>query len=363
MIAGAVEAGAQAAATAMHSAQASNESAQDAIAEAIEAAAEAAAEAAVQIVQAVPTQIDDLPDTPAEEVPVVAPPIFDSTPSEHSVPPMPPQVHSIFYTTGSIGPNPNELRRVNTDGSGDVRLLGESDGLERPEGVVVDGPSGNVFVANMGTSGGIIKASLDGSNVQRLVGVEEYSGFAPQGVEIYRDGDRSTVFWADPDPDVHAVLAADAITGETVARFVEGRTAHVADVSIDKVHRQLYYADMLNHEIGIVGLDGELPQIAVSDIFQPVGVAVDGWSGDLFFSTVSEEGGAVYRADLNGGSAQVIQSHPSQWWAFLAVDPRTRTLFASEVHGRIVRMDYDGQNLANVIEGGGNSSFAGVGVM
>lgn len=290
-----------------------------------------------------------------------APTIFDFAPPVFT-PQMPPPASTIFYATGAIGNEAHQLRRANIDGSDDVQVLGAEDGLVRPEGIVVDRTAGQVYIANMGRTGGILKMSVATSQVQSLVSVDTYSGFAPQGIELLKTPGRSTVFWADPDPDVHAVMTADADTGEHLERLVQG-TSHLADVSLDAVHERLYYADVLRNEVGVVNVDGSLPQAVVSNIMQPTGVAVDGWSQYLFFATVAEAGGTIYRTSLQGLDLEIIYTHPTQWWGFLAVDPATQTLFASEVQGKIVRMGYDGQHMGVVVQGPENSAFAGIGLM
>ena len=294
--------------------------------------------------------------------PSVAPPPPQDTPAAPAEPPSPGGIKRIYWLD-IVG---NGVFTARSDGSSPMRI---ASALAAPDGVVADDCAGKVYFTNMGSAlGGSGLASVqrwDGQSAQTLIAPSSGINTAKQlaldvgrgqlyiadreGATIWRsatDGSGLTAMVSghgfqqlvgvavDPvgdhvyftDRNGRRVLRMDRElpVGETADSRTDVETLFEAaagampiDLSLDLDAQQLYLTD---RQLGTVQRMGmELPQgqdagnrtdveVVLDGLTEPIGVAVDA-AGDQLY--VTELGGSVHRAHLDGSGDEVIANSGS----------------------------------------------------
>ena len=168
----------------------------------------------------------------------------------------------------------------------------------------------------------VMRANLDGSQIETLV--ETGRGDADRGnpsnwcVGIAVDTDRGHIYWTQKGGDNAErgrILCAgiEIPSGQTPANrrditiFFEG-LAEPIDLELDLSNRVLYWTDGGNSPRGTrvnrTPIDGKRsPNRVLGDLMEGVGIALDVPGKRMF---VTEQGGAIYSAGLDGSDKRVV---------------------------------------------------------
>jgi hypothetical protein len=212
------------------------------------------------------------------------------------------------------------LQRANLDGT-DVERLVEPGVTHTPKQLQLDLEHGHMYWSDRGTAT-IWRAALDGTGTAPMVtghGNEELVGLALDVAagKIYF-GDRATRKILRAGIGMPAgETAADRTDIEELHVFPEGSMP--ADLDIDRERRHLYWSDRALGTVNRSSLDlppGQLAstrtdkEVLVSDVFEPIGIALDVARDKLYYAQAGNplEGvpGLVFEASLDGADPREV---------------------------------------------------------
>ncbi len=215
-------------------------------------------------------------------------------------------------------------------------------GLTAPFRIAVDPLSARMFWTNLST-GEIQSATLDGSDVQTIVGPV---GRTRSGLTV--DIQRQRIYWADQDQVWRANL--DGSGAELV--FSIGGTAFIQDLTLDPVGGYVYASDfsgMGQGQLLRATLDGEDLTVLRDGIEDgPVGLAVDSAGGRVYWTTfdIFDGTGSVNWTSLDGATWDTLWTGDDNF-DDLVIDAEHGMLYWTAIDvlsntGNIQRMAFDG---------------------
>lgn len=201
---------------------------------------------------------------------------------------------------------PGETTRSSKDESG------HHDNLAAPRLYFLDiGLGGDVDLQKASTSGKVMTASADGSNVRELVGGQSM----PDGIDVSISGGK--LFWTNmgrsPSENNGSVLSANLDGSDVTAVVSEGQVHTPKQIKIDHENCQLYFCDREGLSVHRCDFDGGNHEIIIqtgdwrntADIQDQtkwcVGIAVDPKAGKFYWSQKgpSKAGkGRIFQANM-----------------------------------------------------------------
>lgn len=195
----------------------------------------------------------------------------------------------------------------------------------RPGEIALDPEAGKLYWSllldpSYDTFGGLLRANLDGSEMEHVVERGEVVGFTLdlQGRKIYWTDDRGTIQRANLD-------------GSSVEDLFAPPVRAPYAVSLDAMEERIYWTDLLSGTVQRADVDGSKHEVLVEGLDTPRGVCV---GRDRIYWA---DGGAgkIHSARLDGSDLRDLatkRNHPDQ----LALDT---------VHGRVYWTERNGRRI------------------
>jgi sugar lactone lactonase YvrE len=273
----------------------------------------------------------------------------------------------------------NTVWRANEDGS-EAKALVMGNGISAPDGVAVDLDGGHIYWTNMGSAlggannGTVQRASLDGKMVETIVPPGVGNTFKQMTMDrthqklYWCDREGAKVWRSDFDGKNHEILASGhdfnqlvgiALDVEREQFYFSDRLAKKImragfalpagqsaanrsdievlfeftgnsmpiDLDLDLVQRKIYWTDRGLGTVQRGSMDMPSGQTAgtrmdketlISNVGEPIGIALDREHGRLFFGNV---GGQLERANLDGSELKMIGKSSSVTGVTLVYSP------------------------------------------
>ena len=126
----------------------------------------------------------------------------------------------------------------------------------------------------------------------------------------------------------------------TVTPLVSAPSGRVFDVAVDSLSRKLYFASEEANTIYVANIDGTGRTPIVNTTSAPRGIEVDARGRKIYWAATGD-GGAIYRANLDGSSVELLTSAPT--FPSVALDLE---LAASETLGDVA-LDFCGGRIGH----------------
>ncbi len=236
----------------------------------------------------------------------------------------------------------NRIQRADLDGSNVVTLVRTPGG--NTARLALDLPAGKMYWTNHGEFGsgeGIFRANLDGTGVEQL----PIPGLAePWGIAL--DTAAAKVYWTDSGSGTINRANLDGSGAETL---LSGLSAPW-ELELDLANGRIFWADILANKIQSANLDGTgLTDLVDTGLVDPSGVAYDPQQDVLYFS--DGDGSRIYQVKPDGSDLAVLIDAGVSFPFQVAVDALRDTVYWSEGSGNIWRANLDGSSAQVLIEG------------
>ncbi len=237
--------------------------------------------------------------------------------------------NKLYWTTTD-----GAIRRSNPDGSDAEVVL---TGLDAPAGAIaLDPEEGKVYWAVTEYPywrpryGALLRANLDGSGMEHVVEQGEVVGFD-------LDLQERKIYWTDARGTIHRANVDGTGVEDLFAPMVRAPYS----VAMDLEDGRLYWSDVVAGAVQRAGLDGSSPEVVVSGLKSPKGIALDG--GRLYWADSGT--GKIQSADLDGSDVVDIVAAlegPDK----VAVDLAHRRIYWTEPGRSLIRRaDLDGTHV------------------
>ena len=237
----------------------------------------------------------------------------------------------LYWTDGS------SIWRSNLDGSGvELVLQTGSAGpagaiaLDPEEGKVYWATRDNVYKYRFYSYGELLRANLDGSEMEYVVSDGEVVGF-----DLDLQGRK--VYWTDARGTIHRANVDGTGVEDLFAPIVRAPYS----VALDPRGGRVYWSDLLTGSLQRAGLDGSGLEIVVGGLKSPRGIFLDG--GRLYWADSGT--GKIQSADFDGSNVMDIAAElngPDK----VAVDPAHRRIYWTEPGRSLIRRaDLDGTHI------------------
>jgi len=228
----------------------------------------------------------------------------------------------IYWTDMGV-PNRNDgkIERADLDGGNRVTIIPEGVTFT-PKQIHLDSKSRKLYWSDR-EGMRVMRSNLDGSQVETLVDASQ--GDTRPGTDsrkwcvgITVDADRGHLYWTQKGPDNGEQgrifrASLDIPVGQNAANRQDitvlfDRLPEPIDLELDLKNRHLYWTDRgdppRGNTVNRTSIDGKLTQdIVLGNLMEGIGIALD-VAGDRMF--VTDLGGSVYCAKLNGSQKQVL---------------------------------------------------------
>jgi len=271
----------------------------------------------------------------------------------------------IYFVYGSLT-SEGGVKVVNADGSNE-RLLASGDNIIEPDGIEVDLENGKLYWTDMGEgaaaensaspdSGMIVRADLDGSNIEIIV---------PRGItttpkQLALDVSGGKVYWSDRGDVANEVVSPKImranLDGSDVETLVSDDLISPVGMVLDTAKGKMYFTDRFANNIKRANLDGSDVEIVVRDSDYPVDLLID-FETRLIYWTTRDPGG-VLRADMDGSEIDGKTLTPIVTGLSIPIgitmDRENKKLYYSEVimsppSGYIWESDMDGNHARKIV--------------
>ncbi|UCS93781.1 gliding motility-associated C-terminal domain-containing protein [Echinicola marina] len=182
--------------------------------------------------------------------------------------------------------NREKIQSAKLDGS-DIQTIATG----QYNGIRIDHENQKLYFNEL--SGDILKADLDGSNVETIVSGAEAFGIA-------LDLANSKIYWTEYDNNRIRRANLDGSNVEDVVASANGHTGVWVDNYTNKIYWSGYFLDKFFRS----NLDGTNKEVVVSKIGNPWSVQVDALNGKLYFTDYYELG----RADMDGSNIETLSN-------------------------------------------------------
>ena len=237
-----------------------------------------------------------------------------------------------FSNMGSALGNSGQasVQRANWDGSELKTLVQPGSGVNTAKQLTLDLTNGHVYFADR-EGAKVWRMKLDGSELMPVVSGHDFAQLVGVAVDAaaghlyFTDRNRGLLLRTGLEMPA-GKTAADRDDIETLVKSASG--AMPIDLALNLEARQLYWTDRQLGTVKRIGLDlpaGDDPanrsdeETVIDGLTQPIGISLDVAGGKLY---VTEAGGAVHRAALDGSGDQVIaQTSSGTGIAFALIGP------------------------------------------
>ena len=237
-------------------------------------------------------------------------------------------------------PGDRAIRRSNPDGSDVEDVLTELEDI--PGEIALDLEGGKVYWtllhhyppgrlrARYESYGGLLRANLDGSEVEHVVEQGEVVGFTLdlKGSKVYWTDARGTIQRADLDGSNPEDLFAPLVRAPYA-------------LALDATDGRIYWTDLLSGTVERSGLDGSAHEILVGGLDVPKGVCLGG--GRIYWA--DSAAGKIQSADLDGSDLEDIVTdlnYPDK----VALDLARGRIYWTEQDKRLIgRVHLDGSSI------------------
>ena len=264
----------------------------------------------------------------------------------------------LYFVSGSFN-SAGAVKVMNADGSNETVLASGSIIVE-PDGVEVDVAAGKMYWTDMGPGGAadksvadkdgrIMRADLDGRNIETLVP----KGITTTPKQLTLDVAGGKVYWCDRgdvgDKNVDPKIMRANLDGSEVEILVSTDLMSPVGIALDLAKGKLYFSDRYANNIKRANLDGTDVEMVVKDTEYPVDLAIDFKTRSLYWT--AREAGGLYRADVDGNAIDGSSLTPIitgiQAPIGVTIDRENDKLYYTEVivseqSGHIWQSDMDG---------------------
>ena len=191
-------------------------------------------------------------------------------------------------------------------------------------------------------SGRLHRANLDGSGVQEIRSV---TGI-PRGIAV--DTENSRVYWTNSRGQIQR-----ANTNGTGLQTLITQLNDPTHIVLDVPEGQFYWSE--SGQIRRANFEGRNRQILAVVSNRVGGIAIA--TGKIYWTEqISQTGGNIRRANLNGSRAEVLRELKWSVPFGIAVDSPERKLYWTNSRGRIQRSNLNGSFIQNIVDGLGMPS-------
>jgi hypothetical protein len=250
--------------------------------------------------------------------------------------------HVYWTNMGVPTVNDGSIERADLDGRNRTTIV-PAGGTFTPKQLRLEGESGKLYWADR-EGMRVMRCDLDGSDVETLV--QTGTGDADRRdqtrwcVGIAVDAGRGHIYWTQKGPDDAGLgrlcrSGVDKPEGQTAANrtdielLFDGLPEPI-DLELDLDRRLLYWTDRgdppLGNTVNRAAMDAvsgprQTPEIVVTHLMEGIGIALD-LNGDRMF--VTDLGGTVYSAGLDGSDKQVLLSVQGNLSGIAYAEPTAR---------------------------------------
>lgn len=266
----------------------------------------------------------------------------------------------LYFVSGSFE-SAGAVKVMNADGSNETVLASGSIIVE-PDGIEVDVAAGKMYWTDMGPGGAadksvaendgrIMRADIDGKNIETLVP----KGITTTPKQLTLDVEGGKVYWSDRgdvgDKSVDPKIMRANLDGSEIETLISTDLINPVGIALDTDKGKLYFSDRYTNSIRRANLDGSDVEVVVKNTEYPVDLSID-YKTRLIYWTAREAGG-LYRADVDGndidGSTLTPIVSGIQAPIGVTIDRAINKLYYTEViitgqTGHIWQSDMDGSN-------------------
>jgi len=251
----------------------------------------------------------------------------------------------MYWTDQSGG-----IRRASTDGSNMEYVLGTNAGL----GIAIDQQQGKIYFSTWGNppiKDKIQRANLDGSYVEDIVIFDDPTSFPRQ---ICLDLAVGKIYWPDSWYDIIYRANLDGSEVQEILTGLDGPYGLALDLSASKI----YWADCFSGKIRRANLDGTNVEDVLTNLGGLRSLAIDEEAGKLYWSRLRflPDGGDIGRVNLNGTDAET-QLVTGLGYSVITLDTYAHKMYWTEIRayeygtGMIRRANLDGSNIEVLLTG------------
>lgn len=212
----------------------------------------------------------------------------------------------LYFVCGSVE-GKGSVRVVDADGSNETTLVEGTEVIE-PDGIEVDTAGGKMYWTDMGPGGAvdnsvaindgrIMRADIDGKNVETVVPL----GLTSTPKQLALDVAGGKVYWADRgdvgDQNVNPKIMRANLDGSSVETIVSSDLMSPVGIAVDTAKSKVYFTDRFANNIKRANLDGSDIEMVVRDTEYPVDLALD-FDNRLFYWT-ARKAGCLYREKMD----------------------------------------------------------------
>ncbi len=285
--------------------------------------------------------------------------------SPESAPVKKEKIPKLYFVYGSLT-SEGGVKVVNADGSNELLLASGGDIVE-PDGIEADLENRKIYWTDMGEgaalenstspdSGKIVRADLNGTNIEIIV---------PRGItttpkQLALDVEGNKVYWSDRGDVANEVVSPKImranLDGSDVETLVSDDLISPVGMVLDTANGKMYFTDRFANNIKRANLDGSDVEIVVKDTEYPVDLLID-FETRLIYWTTREPGG-VLRADMDGSEIDGKTLTPIVTGLSIPIgitmDRENRKLYYSDVilsppSGYIWESDMDGSHARKIL--------------
>ena len=271
----------------------------------------------------------------------------------------------LYFVSGSLE-SAGAVKVINADGSNETVLASGSIIVE-PDGIEVDLAAGKMYWTDMGPGGTtdksvadkdgrIMRADLDGQNIETLV---------PEGItttpkQLTLDITGGKVYWCDRgdvgDENIDPKIMRANFDGSEVETLVSTDLMSPVGITLDVAKGKVYFSDRYANNIKRANLDGTNVEIVVKDTDYPVDLVIDSKTRLLYWT--ARKAGSIYRTDVDVNDIDGTRLTPVvtgiQTPIGITIDRENNELYYTEVifstqSGHIWKSDMDGSNARKIV--------------
>ncbi len=195
--------------------------------------------------------------------------------------------------------------------------------------------------------GGVLlrRANGDGSGVQDLVDVRA-TGPA-EHITLNLEEDR--LYWTSPGR-IGRVNADGTGAEHLVGTDGLGGSAVLGEIAVDPTAGKMYWANALGNSIQRANLDGSDVEDVVTDVVDPIAVAVDDAEGKVYWGGSTAAGGFLQRANVDGSDVEELVTDGVWLPQSIALDVSEGKMYWSDLVGNdIRRANLDGSDAEDLV--------------
>ena len=271
----------------------------------------------------------------------------------------------LYFVSGSLD-SAGGVKVVDADGSNETVLASGSIIVE-PDGIEVDAAAGKMYWTDMGPGGAtdksvadndgrIMRADLDGKNIETLVP----KGITTTPKQLTLDIAGGKVYWSDrgdvAGKNVDPKVMRANFDGSEVETLVSDNLLSPVGITLDVAKGKVYFTDRYANNIKRANLDGTDVEIVVKDTEYPVDLVIDFKTRLLYWT--ARKSGSIYRTDVDGHDIDGASLTPVitgiQAPIGVTIDRENNKLYYTEVifsppSGHIWQSDMDGSNARKIV--------------